>query len=115
MTRTMRDDAFDLDDLLHPASAFDSPSDVVADPDLTIYEKRAILASWASDACALEAAPELREPVRGKVVRFDDIIDALRALDDRDSEPLRTYQRKLRRRSIFGRQRGADSTGSSAR
>jgi hypothetical protein len=33
---------------------------VVNDPDLTLNEKRAILASWASDACAIEAAPGLR-------------------------------------------------------
>ena len=45
---------FDLDDLLHPAQAFSHPSDVVNDPDLTLNEKRAILASWASDACAVE-------------------------------------------------------------
>ncbi len=31
--------------LLHPASAFGHPSEVVDDPDLTINEKRAILAS----------------------------------------------------------------------
>ena len=48
-------DGFDLDELLHPAQAFDRPSEVVNDPDLTLNEKRAILASWASDACAVEA------------------------------------------------------------
>ena len=50
-------DSFDLDDLLHPAQAFSHPSDVVNDPDLTLNEKRAILASWASDACAIESDP----------------------------------------------------------
>ena len=45
----------DFDDLLHPARAFARPSDVVDDPDLTLNEKRAILASWASDSCAAEA------------------------------------------------------------
>ena len=54
------DDVLDLDSLLHPAQAFDHPSAVVEDPDLTLNEKRAILASWASDACAIEAAPGLR-------------------------------------------------------
>ena len=39
---------FDLDQLLHPAQAFGHPSEVVNDPDLTLNEKRAILASWAS-------------------------------------------------------------------
>ena len=52
--------ASDLDALLHPAQAFNHPDDVVRDPDLTLNEKRAILASWASDACAVEAAPALR-------------------------------------------------------
>jgi len=38
-----RRDAFDLDTLLHPAQAFGQPSEVLADPDLTPNEKRAIL------------------------------------------------------------------------
>jgi hypothetical protein len=71
---------FELDELLHPAQAFNHPSEVVNDPDLTLNEKRAILASWASDACAIEAAPELRQGPRAPV-RFDDIMDALRTLD----------------------------------
>ena len=45
---------FDFDDLLHPAQAFLHPSEVVHDPDLTLNEKRAILASW------------LRMPVRSR-------------------------------------------------
>jgi hypothetical protein len=72
---------FDLDQLLHPARAFGHPADVVADPDLTLNEKRAILASWASDACAVESAPDLRQPADGPPVRFDDIMDALKQLD----------------------------------
>jgi hypothetical protein len=77
------DDACDLDALLHPSQAFDHPSDVVGDPDLTLNEKRAILASWASDACALEAVPTLQCLPGGKrPVRFDEVMDALRALDD---------------------------------
>jgi len=75
-----RTETFDLDELLHPASAFNHPSEVVKDPDLTLNEKRAILASWASDACAVEAAPELRTAKNG-AVRFDDIMDALKQLD----------------------------------
>jgi hypothetical protein len=72
---------FDLGQLLHPAQAFSRPSEVVNDPDLTLNEKRAILAAWALDACAVEAAPELRKSPGGPVVRFDDIMDALRTLD----------------------------------
>src|SRR6476469_6392250 len=71
----------DLDDLLHPAQAFAHPSDVVNDADLTLNEKRAILASWASDACSIEAAPALRPAAKGGHVRFDDIMEALRSLD----------------------------------
>lgn len=52
----------ELDYLLHPAGAFSHPRDVISDPDLTLNEKQAILASWASDACAMEAAPALRTP-----------------------------------------------------
>ena len=72
---------FDLDQLLHPAQAFAHPSEVVEDPDLTLNEKRAILASWASDACAVEAAPALRSSACGAPVKFDDIMEALRTLD----------------------------------
>ena len=71
---------FKLDELLHPAQAFDHPFEVVNDPDLTLNEKRAILASWASDACAVEAAPSLRVGPNTPV-RFDDIMEALRSLD----------------------------------
>jgi hypothetical protein len=75
------DDALDLDLLLHPARAYVHPRDVLAEADLTTNEKRAILASWASDACAIEAAPALRSSPAGKPVTFDDIMDALRELD----------------------------------
>jgi hypothetical protein len=60
--RTASRSESDMDALLHPARAFDHPADVVNNPDLTLNEKRAILASWASDACAVEAAPALRRP-----------------------------------------------------
>ena len=82
MSKIYRDDEFDLDTLLHPAQAFEHPMRVVTDPDLTLSEKRAILASWASDACAVEAAPALRlVPGAGRTVEFDEVMDALRALD----------------------------------
>ena len=70
----------ELDELLHPAQMFNHPAEVVNDPDLTLNEKRALLASWASDACAVEAAPALRMG-RKTPVRFDDIMEALRLLD----------------------------------
>jgi hypothetical protein len=52
----------DLEKLFHPASAFDHPQDMVRDPDLSTEEKRAILSSWASDACAVESQPAMRLP-----------------------------------------------------
>ncbi|HWP27295.1 MAG TPA: hypothetical protein VNL39_13220 [Xanthobacteraceae bacterium] len=81
MTAKSVSERFDLDALLHPAGTFAHPLDVVHDPGLTLDEKRAILASWASDACAVEAAPELRQTPAGNTVRFDDIMDALRLID----------------------------------
>ena len=82
MTRTAASGKeFNLDALLHPAGAFRTPMEVVNDPDMTVQEKRAILASWASDACAVESAPELRSPPSMPLVRYDDIIDALKRLD----------------------------------
>jgi hypothetical protein len=112
------DDRFDPDTLLHPANAFARPADVVNDPDLTLSEKRAILASWASDACAVEAFPALRQPPGSVPVRFDDIIDALRELDHQgDARPLPHYRRVLaeRRPGVFGRKspKRADDRGPS--
>jgi hypothetical protein len=75
------DDEGGFDDLLHPARAFAHPSDVVEDPDLTLNEKRAILASWASDACAAEANPLVRQTGDGRTARWDDVMDALKELD----------------------------------
>jgi len=93
------DDNFSLDELLHPANAFRHPSEVVNDPDLTLNEKRAILASWASDACAIEAAPDLRVGPCGSPVRFDEIMEALRALDKPANGD--KYRRTLCRQRIF--------------
>jgi hypothetical protein len=87
---------FDINHLLYPGEAFGHPSEVLADPDLTTNEKRAILASWASDACAIEAMPELRATANGATVRFDDIMHALRKLDGELAEA-RKYRKFIRR------------------
>jgi hypothetical protein len=100
---SLKDDAFDLDTLLHPASAFAHPMNVVHDADLTLNEKRAILASWASDACAIEAAPDLRSTASDRVVRWDEIMDALRVLDGlaaKYGKTLPHYKRVLARKSV---------------
>lgn len=111
-----RGTGFDLDRLLHPANAFSHPTDVVDDRDLTLTEKRAILASWASDACAVEAAPALRHPEGGALVRFDDVMDALKELDRRHGElkARPRYRRILERRvpGVFGRDDDAGQQGS---
>lgn len=105
-------DGFDLDSLLHPAQAFEHPSHVVNDPDLTLNEKRAILASWASDACAVEAVPALRYAPGGKKpVRFDDVMEALRTLDKQaqQGDTSARYRRVLRRgRRLTKRSDSAD-------
>jgi hypothetical protein len=73
---------------LHPARAFAHPRDVIADADLTVNEKRAVLASWASDACAVEAAPALRHaPGAAAAVSVDEILEALRSLDRQQTMP----------------------------
>ena len=97
----------DLDELLHPAQAFSHPSEVVNDPDLTLNEKRAILASWASDACAVEAAPSLRVGPKAPV-RFDDIMEALRTLD-KQANGLK-YRHSFGMRSKYRRGRPDDDT-----
>jgi hypothetical protein len=107
---------FDLDALLHPARAFAHPMDVVRDTDLTLNEKRAILASWASDACAVEAAPELRITSEGGFVRWDDIMDALRTLDreaDGYGNALPRYKRVLakKRAGVLGTSSRSHNSG----
>ena len=61
---------------------FSDPQDVLAHPALGISDKRAILASWASDACAVENLPNWRRlPGTGALIALDDILDALQVLD----------------------------------
>jgi hypothetical protein len=58
------------------------PDEVIRDSKLTLAEKKAILASWASDARAVENAPSLRQLDSGAVVEVDAILQALVALED---------------------------------
>jgi hypothetical protein len=76
------DNVYDLNALLHPGTVFSHPRDVLADAGLSLSEKRAILASWASDASAIASCPSLRAPNGLKAaVSIDDILEALCALD----------------------------------
>src|SRR5829696_3888999 len=80
------DNVFDLNAVLHPATVFDHPRDVVADTTLSLSEKRAILASWASDAAAVASNPALRELAgTRRIVTIDEVLDALSMLDDKPS------------------------------
>jgi hypothetical protein len=99
-------EGWDPTDLLHPAQAFEHPSYVVNDPDLTLNEKRAILASWASDACTPEEAPYLCLAPGGKrPVLFDHVMEALRTLDKQANDKDSARYRRLLRRSRFERRR----------
>jgi len=42
-------------------SKYTFPHEVVEDPALGIQQKREILSEWASDACAIESFPTLRQ------------------------------------------------------
>ncbi|MBZ9674585.1 hypothetical protein [Mesorhizobium sp. ES1-1] len=57
------------------------PDDVLNDPGLTKQQKRALLASWASDANAVPHLPALRQLPDGSILKVDDILRALKALD----------------------------------
>jgi len=61
-TTAFDDNVFDFNALFHPGKIFDHPKDVVAHHSLSMSEKRAILASWASDASAIASCPALRAP-----------------------------------------------------
>jgi hypothetical protein len=64
------------------AAIYTHPDDVASDPDLTLAEKRAVLASWISDARAVEDSPSLRRLDSGAVVEVDAILRALVLLDE---------------------------------
>lgn len=82
------DNIIDLNAILHPGLVYDHPRDVVADQSLSLGEKRAILASWASDAAAVASNPALRElPGSRHTVTIDEVLEALSALDHRPKGP----------------------------
>jgi hypothetical protein len=55
---------------------------ITTDQKLTTAKKKAVLASWISDARALESAPSLRRLDSGAVVEVDAILRALVLLDE---------------------------------
>ena len=88
---------FRIDYLLHPTETFQHPRDVLARQDLKLHEKRAILASWASDAAALASCPELHATQDVKApVSIDDVLDALEILDGGPRHPPGGKPKRLR-------------------
>jgi hypothetical protein len=88
ISRDFDDNVYDLNAILHPGSVFESPKDVLSDPTLSRAEKRAILASWASDAAAVTSCPALRiGPHARQAVSIDDILEALASLDRHPRHP----------------------------
>jgi hypothetical protein len=85
------DNIIDLNAILHPGSVYDHPDDVVADQTISIGEKRAILASWASDAAAVASNPALRElPGSRRLVTIDDVHMGRRIRSESRSKPTPT-------------------------
>lgn len=60
----------------------DHPDKVLRHPRLSRGEKRALLASWASDAYAVKDHPTLRRLDNGTVIPVDQILSALKTLDE---------------------------------
>jgi hypothetical protein len=73
--------ALPLDWLITPAVAFNHPNDVLSNSGFTTAEKRAILASWASDAHAVDDMPWLRQLECGARIPLSEVLRALRSLD----------------------------------
>jgi hypothetical protein len=87
-TNAFQSNVFDINPLLHPGTIFNHPRDVLSDPSLSLSEKRAILASWASDASAIASCPGLRTPAGLKgMVTIDEILGALHELDGGPRDP----------------------------
>jgi hypothetical protein len=68
--------------MLEHVSDFRRPFDVTRHPTLEPEVKRAILASWASDAAAVDSRPALRHPPgAARPFAVDEVFSALHALD----------------------------------
>jgi hypothetical protein len=72
-----------LERCLRPAVGFAHPRDVLKDPLLSVEEKRAVLASWASDASAVQDQPTMRWLLGAiEPVSLDEVREALQRLDE---------------------------------
>jgi hypothetical protein len=59
-------------------------TEIIDDPELSAADKRAVLASWISDARAIDNLPHLRRLDDGVIVSVDEILLALKSLDHED-------------------------------
>lgn len=90
--------------LASPASVFSHPREVLDHTGLEPSEKRAILASWASDVRAVENEPALRQVECGAIVPLAEILAALRKLDGEQPQSSRWFTRGSGERpSLSGR------------
>ena len=77
-----------IERFFHPVSHYKSPDDVLSDARLSADEKRVILSSWASDMYVVESDPTLREvPGMPNRLRLNDVLSALKQLDDENDSP----------------------------
>lgn len=66
----------------HLCGRISSLQELVIHPQLEPEVKRAILASWASDACAVRSKPSpRRSPELPEPIKADKVLSALRTLD----------------------------------
>lgn len=79
---------------------FGHPDDVVSDHRLSLKEKRALLASWASDANAVPGLPTLRQLPDGSIVAVAAVLDALKRLDEGGSPSVYGSAARARRGSL---------------
>jgi len=71
---------------VHFLGRLGSPDEVARHPQLEPEVKRAILASWASDAFAVRSHPTLRQPPElSEPIALDDVLGALKRLDGDDA------------------------------
>jgi hypothetical protein len=79
-----------IEPFFHPVSHYNAPQDVLNDAKLSTDEKRVTLSSWASDMYVVESRPSLREiPGIPHRLRLDDILAALKRLDEDNDPPPR--------------------------
>lgn len=97
-----------------PEAGCRQPDDVLNHPTMQADEKRALLASWVSDAHGIPDRPALRKLDNGAVVALDDILRALKCLDD-DEEGATTPPRASPRSNSLDRRRRAAMVGQFAR